>query len=43
MQCKYLHIWCAKIKATSEKEHSDYSDIMYDLKNNVKNALIGVI
>ena len=31
------------MKATSENEHSDYSDIMSDLANNVKYVQIGVI
>lgn len=38
VELKKVVIWCAEMKTTSKNEHSDYSDIMFDLTNNVKYA-----
>ena len=38
-----IQIRCAAMKATSGNIHSDYSDNMFDLANNVKYVYMGVI
>ena len=43
IQLKCSQMNCVEMKATSEKENSDYSDTMSDLANNVKYVQIGVI